>query len=332
MTKHQVQTGGKLFIAGEYAILTPGQLALIAPIPIFMTAEIEPASDFLLYSDMFDKSVGLDPDQDYALIQETIALAHSYLASRGINSRPFSLRITGKMERQGKKLGIGSSGSVTVLVLRALAAFYEQDWSDDLVFKLAAYTLLKRGDNGSMGDIACISFDELVLYQSFDRAKVASWINEDALEDVLSKDWGYEIRAIQPALPLELVVGWTGKPAISKDMINQVKAAISVSFLSETKASVIQLVAALEGGDQEQLDLAVKKVAQLLEDLHPAIYTDDLRRLVESAHGLNAVAKSSGSGGGDCGIALVFDQVAHDKLIERWLEVGIEPISSQKLG
>ena len=31
----KVQTGGKLYIAGEYAVLTPGQTAIIKNIPIF---------------------------------------------------------------------------------------------------------------------------------------------------------------------------------------------------------------------------------------------------------------------------------------------------------
>ena len=38
-----VQTGGKLYIAGEYAILTPGQTAIIKNIPIYMTAQVREA-------------------------------------------------------------------------------------------------------------------------------------------------------------------------------------------------------------------------------------------------------------------------------------------------
>ena len=38
-----VKTGGKLYIAGEYSVLTPGQTALIQFIPIFMSAEIKKA-------------------------------------------------------------------------------------------------------------------------------------------------------------------------------------------------------------------------------------------------------------------------------------------------
>ena len=40
-----VKTCGKLYWAGEYAILEPGQLALIKAIPIYMTAEIDVAAN-----------------------------------------------------------------------------------------------------------------------------------------------------------------------------------------------------------------------------------------------------------------------------------------------
>ena len=41
--KKEVRAGGKLYIAGEYSVLTPGQTAVIQFIPIYMQAEIQPA-------------------------------------------------------------------------------------------------------------------------------------------------------------------------------------------------------------------------------------------------------------------------------------------------
>ena len=171
-----VNTCGKLYWGGEYAILEPGQLALIKAIPIYMTAEITTSNDYRLYSDMFTYSVDMRPDSSYALIQETVALVEEYLTVQGVKLQPFSLDIRGKMEREGKKFGLGSSGSVVVLVIKAMLAFYGRPVDREVLFKLASAVLLKRGDNGSMGDIACIVSEDLVLYQSFDREKVAQWV------------------------------------------------------------------------------------------------------------------------------------------------------------
>lgn len=67
-----VQTGGKLYIAGEYAILTPGQTAIIKNIPIYMTAQVREARTIHLFSDMFDAGADMTPNSDYSLIQQTI--------------------------------------------------------------------------------------------------------------------------------------------------------------------------------------------------------------------------------------------------------------------
>ena len=127
MTK--VQTGGKLYIAGEYAVLTPGQTAIIKNIPIHMTAVVKENSTIKLSSDMFDYSATMSEDKNYALIQASVQTLADYLGKSIDELVPFSLEITGKMERDGKKFGIGSSGSVTVLTLKALSAFYELNLS-----------------------------------------------------------------------------------------------------------------------------------------------------------------------------------------------------------
>ena len=127
------------------------------------------------------------------MIQETIALVEGFLAYRGQTLKPFSLEIRGKMEREGKKFGLGSSGSVVVLVIKALLALYDVLVDQELLFKLASAVLLKRGDNGSMGDLACIVAEDLVVYQSFDRQKVATWLKEENLVIVLERDWEFSI-------------------------------------------------------------------------------------------------------------------------------------------
>ena len=99
-----VKTCGKLYWAGEYAILEPGQLALIKAIPIYMKAEIAFSDSYRIYSDLFDFAVDLTPNPDYSLIQETIALVEDFLVYRGQTLQPFSLEIRGKWNEKGKSL------------------------------------------------------------------------------------------------------------------------------------------------------------------------------------------------------------------------------------
>lgn len=327
-----VKTCGKLYWAGEYAILVPGQLALIKAIPIYMTAEITASDEYRLYSDMFTYSVDLRPDSSYALIQETVVLVEEYLTDQGVDLQPFSLEIRGKMEREGKKFGLGSSGSVIVLVIKAMLTFYERPAERELLFKLASAVLLKRGDNGSMGDIACIVSEDLVLYQSFDREKVADWLEKEDLQAVLARDWGFFIRSVEPALKFDFLVGWTKEVAVSSHMVKQIKNNMNASFLQASKEIVANLVKALELGQEETIIDLLEQASQLLEGLSSDIYTPSLRQLKGASRGLKAVAKSSGAGGGDCGIALSFDQESTTLLKKRWADLGIELLYQERIG
>lgn len=331
-TKYQVQTGGKLYLAGEYAVLTPGYGAVIQFIPIYLSATIQEARSYQLASDLFGYKVDLTPNKDYALIQETVQLMEEWLNDQGIAPKPFDLHLKGTLGEEGKKYGIGSSGSVVLLVIKAMAALYELDLNPDLLFRLAAVVLVRRGDNGSMGDLACIAYEDLIYYQSFDRAWLHDVLGSQPLSQVLDLDWAYQIRVIQPAVSYDFLVGWTKEPAISSDLIRQIKGVIKEPFLKESQTAVENLEKALHEGNQMVIKTSIQRADQNLKALNPLIYTPALKVLQQATEGLSACAKSSGAGGGDCGIALSFDPVETQTLIDRWKEKNIEVIYQERMG
>ena len=330
--KYKVQTGGKLYLAGEYAVLTPGCGAVIQFIPIYLSATIQEANTYQLVSDLFGYKVDLTPNKDYGLIQETIRLMEEWLKDQGLDPNPIALHIAGTLGEKGKKYGIGSSGSVVLLVIRAMAALYEVDLSPDLLFRLAAVVLVQRGDNGSMGDLACIAYEDLIYYQSFDRAWLHEVLTSQPLSQVLALDWHYQIRVIQPAISYDFLVGWTKEPAISNDLIRRVKGAINEAFLKESQAAVEKLEKGLLEGNQKGIKTSIERADQNLKALNPLIYTPALKELQQATDGLSACAKSSGAGGGDCGVALSFDPLETQTLIERWTEKKIEIIYQERIG
>lgn len=331
-TKYQVQTGGKLYLAGEYAVLTPGRGAVIQFIPIYLSATIQEANTYQFVSDLFGYQVDLTPNKDYALIQETIQLMEEWLKDQGIAPKPLDLHLRGTLGEEGKKYGIGSSGSVVLLVIKAMAALYEIDLSPDLLFRLAAVVLVQRGDNGSMGDLACIAYEDLIYYQSFDRAWLHEVLTSQPLSQVLDLDWNYQIRVIQPAVSYDFLVGWTKEPAISSDLIRQIKGAIKEDFLKESQTAVKNLEKGLREGSQNEIEASIQRADQNLKSLNHLIYTQALKVLQQATEGLSACAKCSGAGGGDCGIALSFDPVETQTLIDRWKEQDIEVIYQERMG
>ena len=327
-----VKTGGKLYIAGEYSVLTPNQSAIIKNIDIFMKAEIKFSEEYSIYSDMYDYSVTLEEkDENYSLITETVNIVNEYLQLKGIHIKPFDMKITGKMEKNGKKYGIGSSGSVTVLTVKAMSKLYSYEISSEELFKLSSYVLLKRGDNGSMGDIACISYENPVMYTSFDRNLIKEKMKIKSLAEIMNLPWGYKIEKIYCLEKYEFLVGWTGVPAISGKMIDEVRNSINRDFLEKSEKIVQNLKKGIEEGNKKTILENIGENGKLLSLLHKKIYSQKLLELVESAEGLDICAKSSGAGGGDCGIAISFNKNDTEKLLERWESRGIELLYKSEL-
>ena len=327
-----VKTGGKLYIAGEYSVLTPNQSAIIKNIDIFMQAEIKFSEKYSIYSDMYDYSVTLEEDdENYSLIRETVKTVNEYLQLKGLERQPFDMKITGKMEKNGKKYGIGSSGSVTVLTVKAMSKLYSYEISSEEIFKLSSYVLLKGGDNGSMGDIACISYGSPVMYTSFDRNFIKEKMKNSSLAEIMNLEWGYKIEKIHCPEKYEFLVGWTGIPSISGKMIIEVKNSINRDFLEQSEKIVQNLKNGIEKGNKTIISENVEENSKLLKMLHEKIYSRKLLELVESAEGLDICAKSSGAGGGDCGIAISFNRNDTEKLLERWESRGIELLYKSEL-
>lgn len=329
----KVNTCGKLYIGGEYSILTPGQSAIIKNVNIYMTGiiKISENENYKIYSDMFDYEVSLNYDKNYKLIQETVITINEYLKNINIKTIPFEFKISGKMEKNGKKYGIGSSGSVVILTIKAMFEFYNFNYSEDLLFKLASYILIKNGDNGSMGDIACIAYENLIIYKSFDRKKISSLVEKLPLESILKIDWGYNIEKIENNINFEFLVGWTKEPSISKDMINKVKQSINEKYLENTEKSVQNLKKAFIKGEKEIIKKEVKNISNLLVNLNPFIYSEKLIKLVNGIENLDICAKCSGAGGGDCGIALSFNEEDSKKIIKYWEKNDIDILYIEKV-
>lgn len=102
-------------------------------------------------------------------------------------------------------------------------------------------------------------------------------------------------------------------------------------FFEGHSKSSLNLPRSLQTGDKDVIKTSLQKVSDLLLGLSPAIYNDTLKTLKAAEEGLDVIAKSSGSGGGDCGIALSFNQTDTKTLIKRWEDAGIVLLDLEEL-
>ena len=115
---------------------------------------------------------------------------------------------------------------------------------------------------------------------------------------------------------LRLLVGWTGKPASTADLVTNVQHHSTDErerryreFLEHSDRCVDALCEALAQGDIAAVREHIAQARELLRGLSSLtgtlIETPRLAALVETAIAHGAAAKSSGAGGGDCGIAII---------------------------
>ena len=60
-------------------------------------------------------------------------------------------------------------------------------------------------------------------------------------------------------------------------------------------------------------------------------FIDKIYEAESAEKGLDVIAKSSGSGGGDCGIAISFSESDSHELTQRWQKAGIEILYQERL-
>jgi len=134
------------------------------------------------------------------------------------------------------------------------------------------------------------------------------------------------------ALPdgVQLVAGWTGESAATTPLVAAFADMPSPPVLGELAAAARAAVAAVDAGDAGALSEAVARSGMLLvrfgDETGLPIVTPALRRLIDAARGAGAVAKPSGAGGGDCGIALAPTPTVAAAVRAAWRDAGILPL------
>ena len=115
--------------------------------------------------------------------------------------------------------------------------------------------------------------------------------------------------------------------------INIVKNSIyeNKNFLENVEKVVKKLREVIKNGDKVEIKKCIGENGKLLENLDKNIYSKKLKELASATQDLDICAKSSGAGGGDCGIAFSFDEKDTKIVVEKWRKLGIELLYSEKL-
>ena len=331
---------GKLYIAGEYAVIEPGYPAILVAVDQFITVSLEKTLDEgsissygnipILWTRENDKLVLDQRDNRLFYIMAAINTVEAYAKEQGKELGFYHLRVASELENsKGKKYGLGSSAAVTVATVEALCRYYEMNISDEVLFKLAALAHLAINNNGSCGDVAASVYGGWIAFTTFDKSWVLEQRKNNTISSLLNKEWlGLSIEPLSPPKELKLVIGWTGLPASTASLVDNVNekrtqnSILYKKFLYDSKECVRKMIAAFKQNDIEEIQKQIQTNRELLvnmgNDLDIVIETPLLTELCNIALGLNGYGKSSGAGGGDCGIVIFKDNKDLTELIDGW--------------
>ncbi|WP_410872467.1 phosphomevalonate kinase [Nocardia sp. A7] len=341
---------GKLFIAGEYAVVEPGHLAVLTAVDRYATATVT-ASDsgegITLSSDL-DGGVTLScvrhgdelvPASDgvvpaaFSYVFAAVSVVHRLLVERAIPVSSFRLSVTADLgDADGRKFGLGSSAAVTVATVAALGQHFALGLDRMDRYRLAMLATIAVNPRASGGDVAVSTWGGWLAYRSPDRAQVAASLARDGVEATLRAPWpGLSVRPLPTPSELTVQVGWTGNPASTPALVAGLDGD-RTTFLTHSDNCVERLVAAIEIDDSHAMRVEIDSARMLLADLDVTsglgIMTPRLHALCVAGAAVGAAAKPSGAGGGDCGIALIerTRPAAIAELTGRWISAGIRPL------
>ncbi|WP_171038211.1 phosphomevalonate kinase [Aquibacillus sediminis] len=345
---YRIQVPGKLFIAGEYAVLEPDQQAIVIAVDRYITATVSSSDkniislpdigfDQVIWESEREKVRFDHDDVKLRFVQHAIQIVHQYLYEHDIQQRPFRLMITSELDdKSGKKLGLGSSAAIVVAVVSAMLQQYREKItiSNDIVFKLATIAHLQTQGNGSGADVAASTYGGWLCYAAFQ----PSWIHEQMqqempVKELVAKDWPHlHISRIKAPSHLQLCVGWTGDAASTGPMVKRILTLKETDesfynqFLQASSSAVSQLVKSFEMNDHQGAIASLTENRKALVELGAhtdvPIETVELRKLADIAENYGS-GKSSGAGGGDCGIAFVTGEQQVGLLRQAWADVNI---------
>lgn len=358
-----VRAHGKIMLAGEWAVLELGAPCLVLALDKGISVHIEPSdamrlvardvgieSDFSLHESgsVLFKDLDEAGDENAVYVVQALRFVFAYLKELGHDIVPCKILI--ESEFSGKA-GLGSSAAVVAGVVKGLCAFYGLDVSSrntlHEVFKLSLLShYIAQGYKGSGFDVAAALFGGALLYVAFDgrwlKKKLSQYGRKIiSLKTLLNDTWPHcSVFPVSLPADMRVSVGFTGRVASTEKMIEKMEKfkqknkKIHKAICTNISDTVRSLTKLFHLYPREKkfcteailymLELHRNELLMLGRASGMQLETPELERLCDVATECGAVGKLSGSGGGDCGIAVCFDPEVEMKVLRRWAEDGIE--------
>lgn len=312
---------GKLFLAGEYAVLD-GAPAIVAAVDRYVEVRLrlEPATRVTRieapgHCDPLEITPGAAPPAR-AELRFVLAAIGEVRTRLELTDCGLEIQVLSALENGAgaeRKLGLGGSAAVTAAVTAALFAAAGRDvaavHAEIFAAALAAHRAA-QGNSGSGADVAAAVHGGLLLFEPRPESPP-------------------RLGALALPAGAALLAAWSGRAAATGPLVQgylALERGARAAFVDAARAAVAALAGALAAGrvDPAALDRNGEALESLALGSGLPLLTPELDRIVALAREAGAGAKISGAGGGDCAIALAADADTAARVRRLWREAGIE--------
>ncbi|MDF7671998.1 phosphomevalonate kinase [Lactobacillus sp. ESL0701] len=346
------QAPGKLYIAGEYAVLEQDCPAILVAVNQFIRVSItksksttgsihskQYSQDSIHWVRKGTKMVIDNRDNPFEYILAAISYTERYCIEQNVTMEVYDLYVNSDLDSaDGKKYGLGSSAAVTVATVKSILHFYNVPFSNELVYKLSAISHYSVQGNGSAGDIAASVYGGWLAYQTFDKAWLTSELTSKTLSEIVNEAWpGLKIQLLTPPKGMHLMIGWSQKPASTSRLVDETNANRAAlngeyqEFLRASRECVLNMITGFEQSNIDLIKTQIRVNRGLLQHFAQinqiAIEIPRLSKLISIAESFGGAAKTSGAGNGDCGIVIADKATNVAALESQWQENGIQPLN-----
>ncbi len=275
-----VAAPGKVFLIGEYAVLEEGS-AVLAAVSRLAVAQFVP-----------------DLEAASPLITECCRRATVAMGEFAAALPPGSVLVdSSQFERDGHKLGLGSSAATAVAAVGALFENAGLSITDNRDLLQSVADAAHRTAQGGLGS----------------GADVAVAVNGGFVHFLRPKDGYPAVVKMRPPADLQIVVFWTGQPARTTEMITAVQDFAARTpplyrwIIDEMRATADRFVKDFGSNHTRGVIAAAEAYFRALTELGSSagvpIVTPAFSEAAALAKSLSGAAKPSGAGGGDVGVA-----------------------------
>ncbi|MFH0987613.1 MAG: phosphomevalonate kinase [Patescibacteria group bacterium] len=352
-----ISAPGKISIAGEWAILEPGNPGMVVAVDKRAYVKIEKSRDKKIHINIKDFGIrnleakfqkgqlrfpkNFRTGKKVSFLKSAIETVLRFLQKY----KPFKIYSSSrelgiKKEDRFREIGLGSSAAIVVATVAAVLKFHginiKKEESRKIIYKLSALAhYLVQEKLGSGFDIAASTFGGIFLYKRFNPQWLLGQIEKEKnIRKIVKGKWpGFYFKKLNVPAGLKIIIGWTGEKVSTSKLIKRInnwKIGHRKEFNDLIQEIVVLVKKIVRAWREENRKGIIRLIAENEEILRrfgkasgAGIETKILKKMASIAQKIGGGGKLSGAGGGDCGIAITFDKKIAGRIKKEWRKNGI---------